>query len=120
MNQTSGDLPEQPDLTRWVDAASLNELRKSSVLEAFVETKIIAIFLDGENVLAIDGLCAHQGGPIASGELGKTDQNKSCVTCPWHGWQYELETGIQTVNRQPLQQVFPVKVDGDRILIGLE
>ena len=69
-----------------------------------VGDRVIALFRSEGQLFAMDGMCAHQGGPIAEGQL-----QHGCVTCPWHGWQYELATGIQTINRQPLQETFEVR-----------
>ena len=43
--------------------------------------------IDGQ-VHAIDGLCPHEGGPLAEGTL-----SKGVVTCPWHGWTFDACTG---------------------------
>ena len=48
----------------------------------------IAIFnIDGE-FYALENLCPHQGGPLGEGDI-----EDSCVTCPWHGWQFDIATG---------------------------
>ncbi len=92
----------------WIGVADSSAIADGSAIEVVVEGNILAIFRDGEELFAIDGMCAHQGGPLADGTVAD-----GCVTCPWRGWQYELKTGIQTINRQPLQRVFPVReVDG--------
>ena len=61
---------------------------KAAVL-ARVAGKEIAVFRDEHGALhALDGSCPHQGGPLAEGivEAGQ-------VSCPWHGWRFELATG---------------------------
>ena len=41
-----------------------------------------------ETVVVIDNACPHAGGNLSGGELaGKT------VTCKWHHWTFDLETG---------------------------
>jgi nitrite reductase/ring-hydroxylating ferredoxin subunit len=42
------------------------------------------------------------------------------VTCPWHGWQYNVATGASVFNEQIKVQTFEVKVEGDDIVVGLE
>ncbi|MDM4016702.1 Rieske (2Fe-2S) protein [Roseiconus lacunae] len=111
MNDTDG--------SNWVDVAAATDVDEGQAIEVVVGEHIIALFRTADRYYALDGLCSHQGGPIANGELSLTDQGKSCVTCPWHGWQYELETGIQTVNRQPLQQTFDVRVKQGRLELRL-
>ena len=98
------------DAPKWVDVASSDAVAENAAIEIVAEGRILAIFRHEGNLFALDGMCAHQGGPIAEGSVGH-----GCVTCPWHGWQYELATGIQTINRQPLQQTFEVREQHNRI-----
>jgi len=93
---------------KWIDVAESTSIVEGSAIEVVIDGNVLAIFRDRGQLFAIDGMCAHQGGPLADGNVAN-----GCVTCPWHGWQYELESGIQTINRQPLQKTFPVReVDG--------
>jgi NAD(P)H-dependent nitrite reductase small subunit len=96
----------------WHDVGSLTELPEGSGREVVVGERVIALFREGLSVYAIDGMCAHQGGPLAEGKL--TD---SVVTCPWHGWQYDVRTGRQQITPTICQAIFPVRVEGDRILV---
>ncbi len=52
------------------------------------EGKEIALFCIDEEVYAIDNHCPHLGGPLAQGEL-----EEDTVTCPWHGWRFNIKTG---------------------------
>ena len=89
---------------KWIPVAAAGEIAEGEAKEVVVENQILAIFRNHGELFALDGMCAHQGGPIAQGTL-----SAGCVTCPWHGWQYELATGVQTINRQPLQKTFQVR-----------
>ena len=93
---------------QWLDVAASDAIAEGNAIEVIAGGQILAIFRSDGELFALDGMCAHQGGPLAEGTVAG-----GCVTCPWHGWQYELATGIQTINRQPLQRTFPVReVDG--------
>ncbi|QDT04293.1 Anthranilate 1,2-dioxygenase ferredoxin subunit [Rubripirellula lacrimiformis] len=93
---------------QWTPVAQASEIADGEAIEVVVGEQILAIFRSDGQWFAMDGMCAHQGGPIAQGKVAD-----GCVTCPWHGWQYDLATGIQTINRQPLMQTFPIReVDG--------
>jgi len=100
--------------SNWVEVAKSDAIGEGSAIEVVVEGRILAIFRQRGQLYALDGMCAHQGGPIAEGHVAH-----GCVTCPWHGWQYELATGTQTINRQPLQETFPVREQGGRIEVLL-
>ena len=48
----------------------------------------VAVFRDGDAYSAVSNVCAHQGGPLGEGAV-----IGGCVTCPWHGYQYDAKTG---------------------------
>ena len=100
----SADRSQRPEDGSWTSVATYDQLLKTSALEVIVGDLVLAIFRHQGKLYAVDGMCSHQGGPLAEGIV-----EHGCVTCPWHGWQYELETGIQTINRQPLQQCYSIR-----------
>jgi nitrite reductase/ring-hydroxylating ferredoxin subunit len=72
----------------------------------------IALFNVGGKFFAIDNTCKHRGGPLAEGELDGAN-----VTCPWHGWEYDVTTGANLDDPNVKVACFAVKTDGDDILI---
>ena len=40
------------------------------------------------------------------------------MTCPWHGWEYNIKTGSAPPGYKDQQAVFEVKVEGDDIWIN--
>jgi len=76
--------------------------------------KQIAVFNCGGAFYAIDNTCKHQGGPLGEGELDGT-----VVTCPWHGWTYDIITGISPDDAECAVERYEVKVDGDDVLVGV-
>lgn len=54
-----------------------------------VEGRHVALFRLGDGFHAIDNLCLHHAGPLCEGDIDGRDE----VTCPWHGWSYEIRTG---------------------------
>jgi nitrite reductase/ring-hydroxylating ferredoxin subunit len=105
--------PQRPAGERdWVDVALSESIAEGAAIEVVWSGEIVAIFRQQGRLYAIDGMCAHQGGPLAQGRVVA-----GCVTCPWHGWQYELATGIQTVNRQPLQRTYEVREQEGKVQV---
>tara|TARA_R110002049_G_scaffold309268_1_gene519614 strand:+ start:155625 stop:156053 length:429 start_codon:yes stop_codon:yes gene_type:complete len=100
--------------TSAAEETEASGLGNHGAIEVLIDGQVIAIFRTEDGLFAVDGMCAHQGGPIAEGVV-----QDGCVTCPWHGWQYELATGIQTINRQPLQQTYPVRQRHGRLEIAM-
>jgi len=81
-----------------------SELADGQSLEVLLGSHIIAIFRDSRALYAIDGMCLHQGGPIAKGKI-----QDGCVTCPWHGWQYDLDTGNNAATGKPMLSTYPIR-----------
>ena len=98
----------------WTYVAKSTDIAEGCAIEIVVGEQIIAVFRNDGQLFALDGMCAHQGGPIAQGEVAH-----GCVTCPWHGWQYDLATGIQTVNQKPLQRVFEIRENDGEVQVSV-
>jgi nitrite reductase (NADH) small subunit len=62
----------------------------------------IAVFRTPEGWRAVAGSCPHQGGPLGDGIVAD-----HCVTCPLHGWRFDLDTG-EAVNADARVEVFEV------------
>lgn len=101
-------------MTRFVKLARLDDLPPGSAREFEVEGRIVALFHADGVISAIDGICAHQGGPLAGGAVQGT-----VVSCPWHGWPYDVRTGQSRIHAGIRQAVFEVKLEGEDILVGL-
>jgi nitrite reductase (NADH) small subunit len=98
----------------WTSVAKLNDCPPGRGLEAVAGEQLLAIFnVDGQ-LFAIDGVCPHQGGPLADGEL-----TGCIVTCPWHGWQFDVRSGQHQLNRNFQQPRFDVKGEDGQIWVNL-
>lgn len=87
--------------------------------EHVVSGRIVALFRADDKLFALDGVCPHQGGPLGQGVL-ETDASGACfVTCPWHGWQFNVENGLHRTS--PLQQPsLRVKIEEGIIHVGFD
>lgn len=57
-----------------------------------VDGRHVALFRLADGFHALDNLCLHRAGPICEGDIDARD----VVTCPWHGWSYQIRTGRLT------------------------
>ncbi|WP_422926970.1 Rieske (2Fe-2S) protein [Singulisphaera sp. PoT] len=101
-------------MPEFVKVATLSQLPPGSSLEVEHDGRIYALFNVDGKISAIDGLCPHQGGPLADGPLHGT-----LVTCPWHGWQFDVCTGRSPLGAKLKQPVFEVKVEGEDVLVSV-
>lgn len=57
------------------------------VVEGPNKEKIALFNIDGM-IYALDNFCPHMGGPLGEGDI-----DDATVTCPWHGWQFDIASG---------------------------
>jgi nitrite reductase/ring-hydroxylating ferredoxin subunit len=96
------DTPTETDGLEYV--ADIEEFEGVERIIIDVQGREIAVFNVEDRFHALSNHCVHQGGPVCegmlSGGLCVDDQNEldysyedELVSCPWHGWEFELETG---------------------------
>jgi nitrite reductase (NADH) small subunit len=92
----------------------VSEIPAGGGLECVAGDRIVAVFqVDGE-FYALDGICPHAGGPLAKGEL------QGCiVTCPWHGWQFDISTGQHQLTPRIQQATLPVTIEDGDVFVDL-
>jgi 3-phenylpropionate/trans-cinnamate dioxygenase ferredoxin subunit len=80
-----------------------------------VDGRHIAVFRLKDGFYAIEDICTHDGGPLAEGEV-----EDDVVVCPRHGARFSIKTGaaLSLPAFVPVES-FPVRVDGDDLLIGI-
>lgn len=97
-----------------VKVAGIADITPGSGTTVEVDGKSLAVFNVEGSYYAIDNTCVHRGGPLGEGELeGNT------VTCPWHGWSYDVTTGRCVNNPSACVKSYPVTVDGADIKVQL-
>ncbi len=101
-------------MARFVKMATIDDLPAGSAREVEHDGRIFALFNINGEISAIDGICPHQGGPLAEGQVAGT-----IVTCPWHGWQFDVCNGRSTLGTRLTQQVFPVRIEGRDVLVSV-
>ena len=99
-------------MAEWVPIAAASECPPGASLERVVGDRIVALFNVDGVWHAIDGLCPHQGGPLGKGRLcGEV------LTCPWHGWQFDVTTGRHRLSPTVVQPRFLVREEGGQVLV---
>jgi len=94
--------------------AKTNEITPGTIREFHVEGRAIAVANVDGKFYAINNTCLHRGGPLGQGTLyGKV------VTCPWHGWQYDVTTGKVTQNPAVGVDCYPLEVRGEDIYVDI-
>ena len=92
--------PEVSDLNDELDdfhaVAQLDDVREGRLSAAELQVgadKIpLVLMRRGNEVLALNSVCSHMGGPLAEGRLVE----EWCVECPWHGSRFDFRDGEVT------------------------
>lgn len=93
----------------------------------------VCVFGHGHRFHAFENTCLHQGGPVAEGVvIGKVEcildeekrtlgerfsDTETHLVCPWHGWEYDLDTGRSVTNPAIGLRRFDVRVDGRSVYV---
>ncbi len=96
----------------WMNVVKTSAIEPGQSIVIKLENKSIAIFNTGKRFYAINNACPHLGGPLNEGTL-----EGEVVTCPWHGWQYDLKSGCPITT--PNVQTYPLRLDGDTLQIAV-
>ena len=78
---------------QYITVAKLSELEPGTCRSVELKDVGLALFNVEGKVYALDNTCPHAGGPLGEGSL-----EKDCVSCPWHGWKFNVRTGQRLKN----------------------
>lgn len=73
----------------------------------------LAVFHVDGSFFTLGARCPHRGGPLGEGTLRGT-----VVTCPWHGWQFDVTTG-QAVGRAACAAQYATRVEDGWLVVEL-
>lgn len=94
--------------------AQLSQLAQTPRLAVKLDQTEVALFLVDGEVLATAGRCPHANGPLHKGEVCEAK-----VSCPWHGWTWNLKTGECDESDELTLQRYEVRVQGDDVYVVL-
>jgi 3-phenylpropionate/trans-cinnamate dioxygenase ferredoxin subunit len=101
---------------RFIKVACINDIRPGKMRCIRVgHRRLLIANVDGR-FYATDDVCTHEDASLSSGSLKGT-----YVTCPLHGSRFDVRTGeaLEEPAWRPLA-TYPVRLDGDDILLDLE
>lgn len=94
--------------------ASTSDLEPGQCMYVVVDGIELAVARVGEEFFVLDNTCPHQGAPLGDGWL-----DGHSLTCPLHGWQFDVRTGEMPGSPKIKVKRYPVRVEGDAIFADL-
>lgn len=99
-----------------IKVATLAQIKPNQMLYVDVEGLPVALANVDGTVYAFSDSCRHQGGSLSSGVL-----RDGIVTCPWHGWAYNVRTGKSVVPPVGLRvPIYEVVIEGDNVFVVID
>jgi Fe-S cluster biogenesis protein NfuA/nitrite reductase/ring-hydroxylating ferredoxin subunit len=102
------------DKGNWVAAGLLSEIPEGSVRSTIIGGEKVLLSRNGASVTCFQNACAHLGFPIHDGEI-----EKGIITCPHHGFQYDLSSGECLTAPEVQLQSHAVRVIGPRVEVRI-
>ncbi len=103
-------------MSEWIEIGRLEDIPRQGSRVVRTARGDIAVFRTAaDEVFALQDRCPHKGGPLSQGLV-----HGRRVTCPLHNWVLELESGAAVAPDVGCARKFPVRREGERILLALE
>ncbi|MFC7133230.1 MULTISPECIES: Rieske (2Fe-2S) protein [Salinibaculum] len=120
--------PDAPQETSLHHVAPESEIPEGERRIIEIDGREIAVFNIDGTYHAVLNYCTHQSGPVCEGMvhgiMALDDENELTYTedeylsCPWHGWTFDIETGKHTGGTKHRLVKYETEVkDGDVYLV---
>jgi len=111
-----------------------SELKEGDRLIVKTSKGEVGLFVDRGQFYAYANMCPHQGGPACEGILinevvdviasdrtyqGQTFSDERHFVCPWHGYEFKLETGECNANKKLKVKKFAVVQKGEDVYVKI-
>jgi nitrite reductase/ring-hydroxylating ferredoxin subunit len=93
----------------------------------------VVVFMRDGRAYAVENKCPHQGGPVGEGLLmGKVEaicndrgellgerfsEDEIHLVCPWHGWEWDIDTGQHAGDRRRRLRMWTTRREGDEVYV---
>lgn len=91
------------------------DLPEKGVVTVKVLARTVAVFRIGGVLFGLEADCKHMKASIARGKI-----DGLIITCPAHGWQYDIATGACLNEPWAKLKTYPVIVEGEQIFVELQ
>lgn len=99
----------------WIEVGTLNDIPKLGARVVRRADGDIAVFrTSADKIFALRDKCPHKGGQLSQGIV-----HGERVACPLHDWKINLDTGIAVAPDEGCAASFPVRIEGEKILLSL-
>ena len=98
----------------WQYVCTVDEIEESRAKMAIIKKERIAVFKYDGKLSAVHNVCKHQIGPLGEGKI-----IDGCITCPWHGYQYQPADGCAPPPFKEKLHTYPLQLIDDKIYVNV-
>jgi nitrite reductase (NADH) small subunit len=98
----------------FVYAAKARDIAPGQIREIQLDRITIAMANVGGQFHAVSNTCLHRGGPLGQGSL-----QGNLVTCPWHGWTFDVTSGKVSGSPSAGVDRYPVELRGEDVYVDI-
>jgi len=100
---------------RWVDLIAADQIEPGNARTVVVGDHAYAVCNDDGRFAVVDNTCPHAGGNLGEGIVAA-----GRIICPWHYFEWDLDTGQATDPWPRRLRVYLSKVQTGRVLAFLD
>jgi nitrite reductase (NADH) small subunit len=109
------------------DVGAIADLERHGRLIARVGGREIGVVRARDGLRALRNRCPHHGGPLCLGPVREREagapgryepSGREVLRCPWHGWEFDLETGRCLDDPALRVAVYSVEIRDGRVLVA--
>jgi nitrite reductase (NADH) small subunit len=114
-------------LAEWIDVGSAADLERDGRVVARVNGREVGVIAEPDGTLrGIRNRCPHHGGPLCLGRVGERVvgdpgvyrlTERRTLRCPWHGWEFDLETGVCLDEPALRAAVYSARIEDGRVFL---
>ena len=118
---------------KTIDIGSVDDFEAGRPRRVDAGGRALTVVRRGRRFFALRDICPHQGAPLSAGKVDGTalpcrpgeeisyGRVGEILTCPWHGWQFDLATGRALIEPDRFRvRVYPVRVVCGRVVVEME
>ncbi len=95
-----------------VKVANVSDLKDGQAKAVIANGQAIALYNVNGKFYATTGTCPHRGGSLGEGYL-----EGEVITCPLHGWKFDVKTGTMVTMPTVKIETHNVVVQGNDVMI---
>jgi nitrite reductase/ring-hydroxylating ferredoxin subunit len=112
----------------------LSEFAEGGYRVLRVDRLEVGIFHEAGRLFAYENRCPHDGGPVCQGKViarveeqlgpdqtsrGLRFSSKRNIVCPWHGWEFDIESGRHCGDPKHRLRPVGIRVREDRVYLDI-